>query len=245
MLNSINCKYCNAKNPFYNLNCIQCKAYLRDRVPNIDIGKTILNILLSPKEALLQIIYAEKKNYSIVLNIFLSLVFFILSFILANLYIKPNDKFAVNFISYNLTFLFFCVLIASNLIILLDYILLKIIQRKISFYLDFKNYWAVVNYSLIPMILWFIFIFPVTLATLGDTIFVWYPAPYIYKPFVFYSLSILSGLLLIYSIILLSYGIKILINNLVFGIVISFIYHILMILMINFLLIGVVNIYRH
>lgn len=245
MINSINCKYCNAQNPFYNLNCSQCKAYLRDRVPNIDIGKTILNILISPKETLLQIIYAEKKNYSIVLNFLLSLVFFILNLILANLYIKPNDKFATNFVSFNLSFLFLCVFMGYNLAILFNFILLKLTQKIITCYLDFKNYWAVVNYAMIPMILWFFFIFPVALATLGDTIFVWYPAPYIYKPFVFYTLSILSVLILVYSIILLSYGIGILLHNRIIGFLISFVHHILIVLMSNLIVIGVVNFYRH
>ena len=83
MRNSINCKNCGEPNPFYNLNCHFCKSLLRNRVVNIDFGRTVLKLLESPVKGFTEIIYSEHKNFVITLIFLLSIKFFLNSILVA------------------------------------------------------------------------------------------------------------------------------------------------------------------
>jgi len=245
MKNSIICKYCNSENPFYNLNCSNCNAYLRDKVPNIDFWKTFWGIIFNPIETFNLIIFAEKKNYVLIFNILNSIAIFFASLIFSNLTINIKDTYAHNFISYNLIFLWFCVFLSINLIYILSYLIFKIYQKFNRFFLRIKDYFTVAIYSNLPIILWSFIIFPISLATLGETLINWYPAPYLYKPLIFYTLLVLSVLFFIYNIVLYAIGIFSLIKRKLIATIMSLIYHALILGVMMYCWILVINLYRY
>src|SRR5690606_23987280 len=86
MKNAVVCKNCNSENPFYELICRNCRSFLREKIYNIDLWKTISQLIESPSTAFRNIILSEHKNYLLLLlvliagKLFLNGIFLIIFF---------------------------------------------------------------------------------------------------------------------------------------------------------------------
>ena len=67
------CPSCHTMNPLYRLNCSKCSTILHDKVPNIDLWKTLLTLIESPGKAFTEILRAQKKNYMLLLLFFFTI----------------------------------------------------------------------------------------------------------------------------------------------------------------------------
>jgi hypothetical protein len=113
MKNNINCPSCGKSNSFYNLNCVECKNFLRNRIANIDLWDTISQILHSPSETIKNLVFAQKKNYLFLLIILTGIASFTNS-----VPIKNRLLFRLSYIKYILIFFIY----SYCLIPYLDYI---------------------------------------------------------------------------------------------------------------------------
>lgn len=203
MITKLICNNCNQANPIYSLNCRKCNSFLRARVPNIDLWDTIGNLLTNPSETAVKIIQAEKKNYlGFLLSIWI-LKATINFFIISN-YLNENASLFESLLKGGLLSVF--VIYAVSYLIC---VCVKIFKKEVR-YIDFI---AIYTYSLVPIILSFVFLTPFHIALYG---FYWYtinPSPLIIKPFVSYVLYSIEGLFLLWVLLLFIYSTYVQLSN--------------------------------
>src|ERR1039458_8374525 len=91
MKNVIICKSCSTENPYYEVICSNCHSFLRDRIFNIDLWKTIEQLIETPVKAFRRIIQSEHKNFISLIFIFAVFKLFISS-IFISLVLFKNEQ---------------------------------------------------------------------------------------------------------------------------------------------------------
>ncbi|MGQ9798699.1 MAG: YIP1 family protein [Ignavibacterium sp.] len=199
--NEIICYNCGSRNAEYEYKCSNCKAFLRDRIVNIDLGETILRIIDSPAETFRKIKFSEHKNYIFFLLFFLSIRFLIISRFISVPFVYETIKLntlLLILISFGITIILF---------LLLSFLLQKIFLL-LSIKTRFKDILAVIIYSLLPNLLALLILFPTELVFYGEYLFSNNPYPYQIKESVFYFILVIEALTLVWSIFLVYIGIK-------------------------------------
>ncbi len=113
MKNTILCKNCNYENPFYALICANCKAFIRSKIPNIDLWYTLIKVIESPILAFRNIIHADHKNFVVPIIILATLKISINSFVI-NSILKSTSENNYGYMDY---------LIVSALIMLIIFLI--------------------------------------------------------------------------------------------------------------------------
>lgn len=170
-INVIVCPNCKSDNPYFKLNCSVCDYFLRDKIPNINLGEIILLLIESPKTAFEKIILSENKNYVFALFIFLAVRFLILSRFISVPSLTQNSDF-----NYLLTFIFF--LTSSAIVIIILSYLNNLMIKKIVTYTRIKDVFSVIIYSFLPSVIALFLLFPIELAVYGKYLFSNNPYPY-------------------------------------------------------------------
>lgn len=195
-IKQIICQKCSHLNPLYTSICQNCKSYLRERVVNIDLWKTIGQLIEDPINAFRQIIFAENKNYILFILLLLSVKNLIVSRFFSVAFMGKEGVTSSLFLSYLMIFILtFLTLIAFTF-------LLKILYKKIKIDLRFKDVFSANIYSFSPFIIGLVFIFPVELIVLGGDLFSNNPNPFQIKPTVSYMLAGFEILSFLWSIFL-------------------------------------------
>lgn len=199
--NEITCPSCGSLNFDYDYKCFSCKSFLREKIVNIDLGETLLRLIDSPSEIFHKIKLAEHKNYLLLILIFLSFRFLILSrFISVPLTQKSveTDIFILVIVSLINTF---------SLFVLLAFISQKALDlNKVKG--RFKDILSVLTYSFVPNVFALLILFPIELVFYGEYLFSNNPYPYQIKESVFYLLFGLEILMMIWSVFLLMTGLN-------------------------------------
>lgn len=195
MKNSVICFKCSEENDHFNLNCSRCRAYLRDRVYNIDFWKMLSLLIESPIKAFRLIIYAEHKNFVIIMLFLLCVKIAFLSLILSN-YVEKIIR--VSNFQLHLLVLFLSVFgfIFFYSIILKELLKINGINSR------FKDNLSILVYSGFPIILSLILSF-VQVALFGDNVFSANPAPFLIKPLPAYILSFLEAMFFFWHMFLI------------------------------------------
>ena len=201
-IEQITCKKCSAINPLHTSICTNCKSYLRERIVNIDLWKTIGQIIEAPSDAFRQIVYAENKNFIIFISLFLAIKNLIIARFLS-VPLLGKDGVTVPFIFSYLLILLFTIIIFSGFSFLQ-----KAVYSKLDIKLRFKDIYAMNVYSFVPLIISLVFIFPVELVVLGGDIFSNNPNPFQIKPTISYSLLGFEIIAFLWSIFLLNKSIS-------------------------------------
>jgi hypothetical protein len=180
---------------------VNCHSYLRERIFNIDLWKTIEQLIETPVKAFRRIIQSEHKNFISLIFIFAVFKLFISS-IFVSLVLFKNEQ-ALN---YFISRLFF---FAGGMLILLLVIslLLLFVLRGGGIKARFKDLFAVLTFSLMPYSFAAIILFPVELIIFGNYLFSVNPSPFIIKSFFAWVLVILEFILIIWSAFLTITGI--------------------------------------
>ena len=221
MKNVIICKSCSTENPYYEVICLNCHSFLREKIFNIDLWKTIEVLIDSPVKAFRRIIQSEHKNFISLIFIFAVFKLFISS-IFISLAIFKNEQ-ALNF--FITRFLFF----AGGMLILfiiLSLLLLLVIKGG-GIKTRFKDLFAVLTYSLMPYSFAAIILFPIELIIFGQYLFSVNPSPFIIKSFFAWVLLSLEFLLILWSVFLTVTGIFAQTKSLRFSLVNSVIFNII------------------
>ena len=211
------CKKCNHVNPAYKSICEECKSYLRERVVNIDLWNTIQMIIEEPSAAFRQIIFAEHKNFVIFLIFLIGTKNLIISRFISVPQLGSDG--VITSIMYSL--------ILSIIFSIIPFLLLTVTQiivyKKKKIYLRFKDIYATNVYAFIPYIFGLIFIFPIELTVLGGNIFSNNPYSFQIKPTISYILIGIEIIVLIWSLILVSKSVYIIVSNRIISILLTII----------------------
>lgn len=211
MKNIIICKTCKASNPFYQLVCINCKAYLRERVYNIDLWNTLTNLVENPKNAFKKIIYSEKKNFVLAGILFISLKMYIDSIFF---FLIGTNKEILNFnVITNYLIVFLSLIIVISILALI----IKTTNMFLSNPTRMKDIFSILVYAMLPNVLGLVILFPIEIVFFGGYIFSINPSPFIINKTAFIIFIILETTLIIWSMVLGVIGVYTLTNNLIYS----------------------------
>lgn len=218
--NEISCPNCGEYNFDYEIKCKNCKSFIRERIVNLDLGETLIRLIDSPTEAFHRIKFSEHKNYLIVLLIFLSIRFLIISRFISVPFTENSTNLSV-LILWVISFI-----ITISLLTIVSFVLQKIfLVNKVN--ARFKDILSVVVYSFVPNVFALIILFPIELVFYGEFIFANNPYPYQIKESIFYFLLTLEALTIIWSVFLMTIGLKEFLRARIFSFVITIIVWIL------------------
>jgi len=199
----ITCPVCLAENDDFATTCIKCKAFLQNRVPNLDLFQTAWKILESPRVTFRQIVLAEHKNFSLLL---FSLFGISLSFT-AFWYFKLGTRFDTL-----LDLLPWALLVGLGLgavtavVLTLAY---HLVARVFGGAAGWRDSMALLAYSLIPIGISLVILLPIELLTFGMYFFTSNPPPYTLKPVSYVLLVGIDALLALWSLVLAIVGTKV------------------------------------
>jgi hypothetical protein len=215
MKNVVICKSCCTENPYYEVICTNCHSYLKERIFNIDLWKTIEQLIETPVKAFQRIIQSEHKN-------FISLIFILAAF---KLFISSIFISLLLFKNENATNVFFTRLLlfagGMLIIILILSFLLFLIIKKGGIKTRYKDIFSILTYSLMPYYFAAFILFPVEIIIFGEYLFSVNPSPYIIKSFLAWAISSLEILLIIWSLFLMTMGILAQTKSIKFSIIAS------------------------
>ncbi len=220
MKNVVTCPNCGTENPFYKFTCSKCKAYLRDKIFNLDLWQLIGMLIESPVNAFNRIIQSEHKNFIMLITLLFSIRAFI------------NSRFLSIFLSGESTLRFsletgLLISLGASVVILWMFTTILFIANKFSgLKTRFRDNNAVLIYSILPYSFALIILFPIELIIFGGYLFSDNPSPFILKPAIAYTLLSFEGLLILWGISLSVTGIYALSRNVIYALIIGFIFNI-------------------
>ncbi len=199
----LRCPTCNTENDSYAVVCTNCRGYLQNRVPNLDLFETVWGIVESPPGTFRRIALAEHKNYSLVLfwGLGVALAFTLFWYHRFGAVIDSIPGILGAGIALG-------VLLGPLLALLLPgaaHVLLKLAGVKVRF----RNSLAALAYAASPVVVSVAVILPIELAIFGMYLFTSNPSPYALKPVAYMILLGLDALLTLWSVILGVVGLKV------------------------------------
>lgn len=219
MKNTIVCPHCGTENPFYKYTCSNCKAYLRDKVFNLDLWQMIGLIIENPVKAFNRVIQSEHKNFIFLIIILFSVKVFIDARFVSILN-YGNSSLRINLLPG--------LLISAGASILIVWIFtffLFSLNKASGLKTRIRDNNAVLIYSLIPYSFTLIVLFPIELIIFGQYLFSNNPSPFSLKPGIAYTLLAFEGLLILWGIFLSISGIYSLSRNLSFSVLLGLIFN--------------------
>lgn len=105
--NKTTCPKCGTAQSRFNYECKKCGYFLRDKVPNIDLGSTLSGLLDEPGETFDKIIYSENKNFSSFFLVFAMIkLYFIAIFFSFHFFGYSGEKMLTGYIQFLLLLAF-------------------------------------------------------------------------------------------------------------------------------------------
>lgn len=169
----VSCSHCAKENPLFLSVCKNCGSITRDRIPNIDFWKILGLLIENPKVALIQIIQAEQKNFTIfVLGASLFKIFLIGSLVSGVVF---ERSFSIPSFGY-----FF---ISTVILILIGGFLFKRMVLRGRGKSDFRiiDFFAALIYSFNPQLFGLFLIFVLEFIVFGEQLFTFNPSPFLIK----------------------------------------------------------------
>lgn len=199
-MNKIVCKNCSTENPFYELICRNCKAYIRERVVNIDLWKTIEQLIESPVKGFTGIIHAEHKNLIFFITFMTAVKMLINIMLLSPITARTNNPF--EHFGRN----FFIVLGLMLVLYLLFSVIEETVLKSLKNETRIKDNYAILSYSFIPHVFGAVILFPIEMVVFGGFLFSNNPSPFILKESVAYILLGFEVLLILWQLFLTTTG---------------------------------------
>ena len=222
MINSVSCPNCKAENPFYNTICSSCKTYLRDRVYNLDLWALVSSIIESPSKAFRTVIFSEHKNFIFFILLFLSLKYLINARFVSMISIGDFQSSVGLQISY-------LIILACTIIFFLSFsYLYNFFAKSNNISLRFKDTFALIIYSQIPLLFGLIILFSLELVIFGDYLFSINPTPFTIKSLISYLFLLLEIGIILWSIFLLFKAFRTQSHNFFFSLTATVIFFVLL-----------------
>ena len=198
----ITCPVCQNHNHHLAVKCASCGSYLQTKIENLDLFSTGWKVLEHPLNAFYTIAVAKHKNYSIILSVISGVALTFFSFWL----MKAGDAASslINFLVAGFAVAPFVGILSVLVVALLIKITVSASGRSVTF----RNAFAVIAYTQVPLVISVILIFPLELMTFGLYFFTTNPSPYQLKPLPYILLSGMDGIFAFWSLLLIWMGIK-------------------------------------
>ncbi len=202
----ITCPVCSTRNHHLTIVCVSCGGYIQGRVENLDLFSTIWKLIENPRAAFLTISLARYKNYSTIVPAVagIGLVFAFFWFIGA------GDQ-----ATSTVTMLAGGVVAGPLLGVVLTLLMAAAIRVSLRIHgtpVRFRNLYAVLSYSLVPVLLGVVFVLPLVIFTFGRYFFSLNPPPWLIKPVSYYIFVSLGCIVAAWTIALASIGMRILLD---------------------------------
>jgi hypothetical protein len=201
MKNVVICPNCRTENPLYKYTCSGCKAYLRDKIFNLDLWQLIGMLIESPVKAFTRIIQSEHKNFIILITVLFSIRAFINSRFISILLYGENS------LRFNLITALLISAGAGILIIWMFTFILFALNKISGLKTRLRDNNAVLIYSALPYSFALIVLFPIELIIFGGYLFSNNPSPFMIKPAMAITLLSFEGLLVLWGFLLSVTGI--------------------------------------
>lgn len=194
------CPTCGTNNDDYAVVCSNCKGFLQNRVPNLDLFDTAWGILHAPTKTFRRIALAEHKNYVIALFCLFGVAVSFSAF----WYFKIGEHFDT------LLGVIIAALLGGPPLGLALWLLLTGlywgVAKMFGVPASFRNAYSVLAYSFLPIILTLPIVLPIELLTFGMYLFTSNPSPYVIKPVSFVVLAGFDAVMSIWTIVLVTAG---------------------------------------
>lgn len=199
----IQCPVCHAENDDFAITCSQCKGFVQDRVPNLNLFETGWTVLESPHKAFRTITLAEHKNY----------VLFLFTLFGISLSFTGFWLFKLGRYFENLLDLISSALGAGIVLGLAAAVMLTLVYHGFAKLLGgrtgFRSSLGLLGYSLTPIALTLFVILPIELLTFGMFMFTGNPHPYTIKPVSYVILVGFDSVIALWSVMLAVLGTRI------------------------------------
>jgi hypothetical protein len=196
MQNTITCPHCKSENPFYKSICSQCNSFMRERIVNLDLWKTLGMLVENPSEAFKMIVFSEHKNFIIFIILFAVAKLLIDARFLSMLTLGVFQSTVGIWVSYLIILPIIFILISS-----LSF-LFKFISKSNKIENRTKDYFALMSFIIVPYVFGLLILFPFELIIFGDYLFSLNPTPFVIKELFAYLFLALEILIILWSIFL-------------------------------------------
>ena len=199
----LRCPSCQFENDAYALICTNCRGYLQNRVPNLDLFDTVWGVVESPVKTFRRIALAEHKNYALALfwGVGTGAAFALMWYHrLGRVFDTIPALLGVGVAAG---------LVLGPILAVLMPGAAQLVLRMMGVKARFRNSLAALAYSSSPVILSVVLILPVELAVFGMYMFTWNPSPYALKPVAYVTLVALDSLLSLWAVALGAVGLKV------------------------------------
>jgi hypothetical protein len=201
------CSICRAPNHHLAVTCSACGSFLQARIDALDLFSTAWKIIERPSRALRSVAIATHKNYVFVLSALVGIVpgFFVLRLVHAGEHIRELFLILAGALSGGL--------VLGMVGVPMIAVLLTVAAKLTGTSIRFRNAYAVVSYSLLPMLYLAVIVLPIQIMTFGLYLFTIQPAAAALRPTSFILFSILEGAAAVWAIALLAIGVKVLTDS--------------------------------
>lgn len=199
----LRCPSCQFENDAYALICTNCRGYLQNRVPNLDLFDTVWGVVESPVSTFRRIALAEHKNYALFLfwGVGIGAAFALMwHHRLGNVFDTIPALLAAGIVGG---------VVLGPVLALLVPGVAQLVLRLGGVKARFRNSLAALAYSSSPVIVSVLLILPVELAVFGMYMFTWNPSPYALKPVAYVTLIAFDSLLALWAVLLGMVGLKV------------------------------------
>jgi len=199
----IKCTVCLAENDDFSTTCIQCKAFLQDRVPYLNLFETSWQVIESPSKAFRKIALAEHKNYVLFLFSILGVSLAFTAF----WYLRLGTRFQslLDLIPAAVGIGVVFGLVSAVVVTGVYHLLAKTMGGMTGF----RGSLGLLGYSMTPVVFSLVLILPIELMTFGMYLFTGNPHPYIMKPVSYVLLSGFDALIAVWTLGLAVVGTKV------------------------------------
>lgn len=197
------CPACAALNDEFATVCVNCRAFLQNRVPNLNFFDTTWGILESPRRTFRTIAIAEHKNYAL----FLFAAFGVALAFTAAWYLRLGRFFETLLDLIPMT------IAAGTIAGLVLALVLPLVHRVVTKYLGgtahVRQSLGVLAYACVPVVLSLIIVLPIELLTFGMYLFTSNPHPAVIKPVSYYALVAFDTILGFWTLLLAVVGTRV------------------------------------
>jgi hypothetical protein len=198
------CPSCGQENFTLQLRCGSCGAFVRDRVPALNLFSTLWGMMENPSATLLRIGRSEQKNYTHLLFALCGPWFFALILFLAR---TGNTDVAFGYMLAGIVLL-------GPLLGLLLFVFATLSQKaffrlRFGVAVAYRHAAALVAWSFAPVMWVSVVVLPLQLGVFGPILFSTNPAPWDLLPLPFWIFAILNALSFLWSVILLPLGFRV------------------------------------
>lgn len=196
----ITCSICGEVNDDLTVVCRKCRSYIQAKVDTIDLFAAIWGLMEHPRSTFRRIVLAKQKNFVMILSMAfgIALVVAAFRFLMAGRWMmNAATLLGVGFLAGPLTgILIVWVATAGTLWM----------SRRLGGTASMRNLRSVFAYSVVPIILALIFVFPIEFGVFGKYLFDQNPPPAVIDPVLYYALFAFHVAAVAWALVLFAIG---------------------------------------